>query len=61
MLEGSWPLTMTNREGAHSGELQYAELKTTPPSARRSRLGVLMGEFLSCRDNKGAAIWSAMM
>lgn len=52
---------MTKREGAHSGELQYAESKTTPSLAKRSKLGVLIGEFLSCRDSSGAAIWSAMM
>ena len=32
-----------------------------PSRARRSRVGVFMGEDLSWMERRGAAIWSAMM
>ena len=58
---GSWPVTIDMREGAHSGEGQYAESKTTAPAANLSRFGVLILESGLCIFNSGAASWSAMM
>lgn len=61
IFDGNCPVTMLNREGAHSGELQYADSKTTPSDANRSRLGVLIAESLLYIFSKGADIWSAII
>lgn len=61
MREGSWPVTMVKREGAHSGELQYADSNTTPSLARASRFGVWITDLSLYMCSMGAAIWSAMM
>lgn len=37
--DGSMPVIIEAREGAHSGELQYARSKITPPSASASMFG----------------------
>ena len=60
-MVGSWPETMDIRDGAQRGEGQYAESKSTAPSARASRLGVLIWDLGLCIFSSGAASWSAMM
>lgn len=40
MEAGSWPDSIENRDGAHSGKLQYAASKRTPRPASASSAGV---------------------
>lgn len=49
------------RDGAQSGEGQYAESNWTDLAARASRLGVLIWESGLYIFRRGADIWSAMM
>jgi hypothetical protein len=41
---GSRPVTREEREGAQSGEAQYAEVKTADLAAKASMWGVFIGE-----------------
>jgi len=60
-LVGSCPDTIDIREGAHSGEGQYAESKTTAPAAKASMFGVLIWEAGLWILRRGAASWSAII
>ena len=50
VVDGRKPVKVAAREGLHAGETQYARVNNIPRLARRSRFGVLIGEFGSSRE-----------
>ena len=50
VVDGRRPVKVAAREGLHAGEMQYARVNNIPRPARRSRFGVLIGDFGSSRE-----------